>query len=104
MRFFINFFKKNKIKFLIFIDFFFINFLTFFQKLNIITSGLLSIFYKNNYYNYPIFLLNNNIYNSYFIYNLTYDIYLLSLLNKYNIILLNFFKNFSKLNKIFYLN
>lgn len=94
MRFFINFFKKNKIKFLIFIDFFFINFLTFFQKLNVITSGLLNIFFKNNYYNYPIFLLNNNIYNSYFIYNLTYDIYLLSLLNKYNTIFLNFFKNF----------
>ena len=103
MRFFINFFKKNNIKLIIFMDFFFINFFNFFKKLNILSSGLISIFFKKNYFNYPIFLLNYNLYNSYFLYNLTYEVYLLSILNKYNLIFLNFFKNFFKLNKLLYL-
>ena len=103
MRFFINFFKKNKIKFLIFTDFFFINFLNFFKKLNIITAGLLNINFKSNYFNYPIFLFSSNIYNSYFIYNITYDIYLLALFNKYNFIITKFFKNYFKFNRVYYI-
>jgi hypothetical protein len=103
MRFFIKFFKKNNIKFLIFVDFFFINFLSFFKKLNIITAGLITVFFNTNHFNYPIFLLDNNLYNSYFLYNITYDIYLIGVLHKYNIILLKFFKNFFKLNRLLYI-
>ena len=103
MKFFINFFKKNKIKILIFMDLSFINFLNFFKKLNIITCGFINFFITESYFNYPIFLLNNNVYNSYFLYNITYDLYLISVIYKYNIIFKNFFKNFIKLNKLIYL-
>jgi hypothetical protein len=103
MRFLINFFKKNKIKLLIFVDFFFINFLTFFKKLGLLSSGILDITCKINYYNFPIFFQHSNIYNIFFLYNLTYDVYMLGLLHKYLNILCGFYKNYFKLNKIIYL-
>ena len=103
LRFLINFFKKNKIKLIIFTDYYFVNFLNFFKKLNIITAGIININYKLSFYNYPLFFQNNDIYNTYFLYNLSYDIYLLSQLNKYHNIIFNFFKNYYKLNKLLFI-
>jgi len=103
MRFLINFLKKNKIKLIIFTDFFFVNFLNFFKKLNLLTAGVINVTYKLNFFNFPLFFQNNNLYNNYFLYNITYDIYLLALLNKYNNILYKFFKNYYKLNKLLYI-
>lgn len=103
MRFLINFLKKNRVKLLIFTDFFFINFINFFKKLNLITAGIVNVSYKINFYNFPLFFQNSGVYNTYFLYNITYDMYLLALLNKYNNISHKFFKNYYKLTKLLYI-
>ena len=103
MRFLINFLKKNRIKLVVFTDSFFINFLNFFKKLNLITAGIVNVSHRVNFYNFPLFFQNSDLYNVYFLYNITYDMYLLALLNKYNVIVCRFFKNYYKLNKLLYI-
>jgi hypothetical protein len=103
MRFLINFLRKNKIKLVVFIDFFFINFLNFFKKLNLITAGIVNVSNKLNFFNFPLFFQNSDIYNTYFLHSVTYDIYLIALSNNYNRIVYKFFKNYYKLNRILFI-
>ena len=82
LRFLINFFKLNKIKILIFLDKKFSLFLPFFKKFNFLITCPLLIGVNPKYID--IFIITSNFYyNKYFIFNLVYKIYILSMLNKY---------------------
>ena len=104
MKLFLKFLKQKKIKLIIYIDLIYINYLTFFNKLNLFSAGFLNLNFKKDLYNFPIFINNvSTIYNSFFLYSITYEVYMLALLFKYNKLICNYIKNFFKLNKLFLL-
>ena len=104
MKLFLKFLKQKKIKLIIYIDLIYINYLTFFNKLNLFSAGFLNLNFKKDLYNFPIFINNvNNIYNSFFLYSITYEVYMVALIFKYNKLVCNYIKNFFKLNRLFLL-
>ena len=83
MRFMVNFFKKNKIKVLIFFDDKFLNLLPFFKKMNFLTCGFISTKNSSNILDLPLYFNNTSLISKYFFFNLTYKVYLLSLYYRY---------------------
>lgn len=99
-RFLINFFRKHKIKLLIFFDSKFLIFLPFFKRVGFITSGFLTPTNNLNFLDLPLFFNNFSIFSKYFFFNLTYKVYLLSLFYKYINTFYKYLYNYNKIIKL----
>lgn len=95
MRFMVNFFKKNKIKMLIFFDDKFFNLLPFFKKMNFLTCGFISVKNNSKILDLPLYFNNTSLMSKYFFFNLTYKVYLLSLYYKYLKTFYTYIKNYN---------